>query len=92
MSRSKSEEYIHSLITKKFRNEVSLVRNYSVNTAYFFPVPLRFTTFLLKSAIVVAATTFRVGRAEQPGKALVRWLAVRNMGPFPTHVISPWRR
>ena len=46
-----------------------------------------------KSTIVVAATTFRVSNNEQaPGKALVRWLGVRHMGPYPSHLLSSWRR
>ena len=45
-----------------------------------------------KNTIVVAATTFRVCYDEQPGTAFVRWLGVRDMGPFPTHLISSWRR
>lgn len=45
-----------------------------------------------KNTIVVAATTFRVCYDEKPGTAFVRWLGVRDMGPFPTHLFSSWRR
>jgi hypothetical protein len=46
-----------------------------------------------KGTIVVAATTFRVCNIEwAPGKALVRWLGVRHMGPYPSHLLSSWRR
>ncbi|KAI2492132.1 hypothetical protein MHU86_22436 [Fragilaria crotonensis] len=45
-----------------------------------------------KNTIVVAATTFRVCYDEKPGTAFVRWLGVRDMGPFPAHLFSSWRR